>query len=116
MERNDSNTEIEVIKKRIREFVAARHWQEFHSPKNLAMSVAIEAAELMEIFQWKTPEEALNITQSSEFEHLREELADVMIYCISMSNQLGIDIATMIEDKVKKNGIKYPEPKVSMEG
>ncbi len=116
MERNDSNTEIEVLKKRIREFVAARKWQEFHSPKNLAMSVAIEAAELMEIFQWKTPEEALNITKSSEFEHLREELADVMIYCISMSNQLGIDIATMIEDKVKKNGIKYPEPKEIVEG
>jgi len=108
--RDDSITEISVIKKRISDFVAARNWQEFHSPKNLSMSIAIEAAELMEIFQWKTPEEALAITQSSEFEHLREELADVMIYCISMSNQLGIDIATMIEDKVKKNAIKYPEP------
>ncbi|MCX5773531.1 MAG: nucleotide pyrophosphohydrolase [Fusobacteria bacterium] len=110
MIKDDKNTEIEVLKKRIREFVAARNWQEFHSPKNLAMSVAIEAAELMEIFQWKTPAEALDITKSSEFEHLREELADVMIYCISMANQLGIDIAAMIEDKVIKNGVKYPEP------
>lgn len=71
------------------------------------MSIAIEASELMEIFQWLSPEEALDINNSSEATHLNEELSDVIIYCLSLANQLDIDVTAAIEDKLKKNAIKY---------
>lgn len=75
------------------------------------MSIAIESAELMEIFQWKTLEEAKNIKHTDEFEHLKEELADVLIYCISMTNNLELDIIDIIEEKMVKNAKKYPVEK-----
>ncbi len=104
----DQNTTIQEIKERVAKFVDERDWNKFHSPKNLAMSISIEASELMEIFQWLTPEEAWNINNTDEAIHLREELSDVIIYCISLANQLGIDISSSIEDKMRKNAIKYP--------
>jgi NTP pyrophosphatase (non-canonical NTP hydrolase) len=91
-----------------REFAKARRWGSAHSPKNLAMCIAIEAAELMEIFQWSTLEEAAKVAETAEFEHVREELADVLIYCLSMANHLDIDVASAIEDKLAKNARKYP--------
>lgn len=72
------------------------------------MSIAIEASELMEIFQWISTEEAQHISSTEEFTHLKEELSDVIIYCISLSNQLDIDVVAAIEDKIGKNGRKYP--------
>lgn len=72
------------------------------------MSIAIEASELMEIFQWISTEEAWNINNTSEFTHLKEELSDVIIYCLSLANQLDIDVAAAIEDKIEKNSRKYP--------
>ena len=74
------------------------------------MSIAIEASELMEIFQWLNEKESWDIMNPSEATHLEEELADVMIYCLSLANQLDIDISTAIEGKIKKNSIKYPIP------
>ena len=86
-----------------------RNWFHFHNPKNLTMSISIEAAELMEIFQWKSIEESWDIKKNSqEFIHLKEELADVLIYCLSLSNQLDIDLVEAIEDKISKNAEKYP--------
>lgn len=105
---NDKDTSIQEIKNRIDQFVKARKWEEAHSPKNLSMSIAIEASELMEIFQWLSLEEAWSINESDEFTHLKEELSDVIIYCLSLANQLKIDVAAAIEDKIKKNGQKYP--------
>lgn len=72
------------------------------------MSIAIEASELMEIFQWMSMEEALYINNSNESTHLKEELSDVIIYCMSLANQLDIDVTTAIEDKLKNNAVKYP--------
>lgn len=103
--------EIKNIQNKIKQFVDERNWNESHNPKNLAMSISIEAAELMEIFQWKTLEESRNINKSEEFTHFKEELADVMIYCLSMANQLDIDVADIIEEKIIKNGVKYPANK-----
>lgn len=105
---NDKDTNIQQIKEKIAGFVKERGWNEMHSPKNLSMSIAIEASELMEIFQWLSPEEAWNINNSSESTHLQEELSDVIIYCFSLANQLGIDVSAAIEDKIGKNAIKYP--------
>ena len=96
------------LKNKIKNFINERNWNEAHNPKNLSMSISIEAAELMEIFQWKNIEESKNINNSDEFEHFKEELADVMIYCLSMANQLDINISEIINDKIKKNALKYP--------
>jgi NTP pyrophosphatase (non-canonical NTP hydrolase) len=104
---NDAKNNIEDLKKLVSKFVNDRKWE--HNPKNLAMSISIEAAELMEIFQWLSTEEAWNIDKNSKmFTHLKEELADVMIYCLSLANQLGIDVSKAIDDKLEKNAIKYP--------
>lgn len=104
----DKNTNIQELKDKVSTFVKERNWEKFHNPKNLSMSIAIEASELMEIFQWLSIEESINIMDSLEAEHLKEELADVIIYCISLANQLNIDISTAIIDKIKKNSVKYP--------
>jgi dCTP diphosphatase len=104
----DKITNIQEIKDKINKFVKERNWTESHSPKNLSMSISIEAAELMEIFQWLSTEEAWDIKNSEEFTHLKEELADVLIYCLSFANQLGIDVADAIEDKMSKNARRFP--------
>ena len=104
----DRNTNIQQLKDKVAKFVADRNWKQFHNPKNLSMSIAIEASELMEIFQWMREEEAWDVNNSSESTHLKEELSDVIIYCMSLANQLDIDITVAIEDKLKKNAIKYP--------
>ena len=105
---NDKDTSIQEIKEKIFKFVNDRNWNESHNPKNLSMSISIEASELMEILQWSSTEESWNIDESEEFTHLKEELSDVMIYCLSLANQLDIDVADAIEDKIEKNGEKYP--------
>ncbi|NLY85803.1 MAG: nucleotide pyrophosphohydrolase [Tissierellia bacterium] len=110
----DQTTTIQEIKDKVAKFVDERDWNRFHSPKNLAMSIAIEAGELMEIFQWLTQEEAWDINNSEEAIHLREELSDVIIYCMSLANQLDIDISSSIEDKIRKNAIKYPVKKYKL--
>ncbi|MCK9444294.1 MAG: nucleotide pyrophosphohydrolase [Tissierellaceae bacterium] len=104
----DRTTTIEEIKNNIATFVRERDWGKFHSPKNLSMSIAIEASELMEIFQWLSIDKSWEINNTKESTHLKEELSDVMIYCISLANQLDIDISKAIEDKIRKNALKYP--------
>ena len=105
----DKTTNIQSLKDKVLKFVQERDWNDFHNPKNLAMSIAIESSELMEIFQWLNEEESNNIMDSDERVHLQEELADIIIYCLSMANRLDIDVTGAIEDKIKKNAIKYPE-------
>lgn len=98
----DKNTTLQDIKDKIAKFISARNWNDAHNPKNLSMSIAIEASELMEIFQWISTEDAWNIAESEGFTHLKEKLSDVIIYCLSLANQLNIDVAYAIEDKIKK--------------
>jgi dCTP diphosphatase len=86
----------------LRQFVAARDWKQFHTRENLAKSISIEAAELLELFQWgDEPEE----------ERIREELADVLAYCLHLADDLGIDVDDLVLEKVAKNELKYPVEK-----
>jgi dCTP diphosphatase len=108
---DDSNTTLQDLKARMAEFVRERDWEQFHSPKNLAMSIAIEAAELMEHFQWLTIEDSKNLT-SEHMVDIGEELADIIIYSLSLSNTLGLDLSQTVLDKMEKNSRKYPSEKV----
>ncbi len=92
---------------RIREFNSERDWGKYHSPKNLAMSVLIESAELAEIFQWCTEEESWN-PSAGEIEHAGEEIADVLIYLLNLSDKLGIDPFKAAFRKMEINRLKYP--------
>lgn len=104
----EDSEKILNIQKQVSEFVEERNWCSSHNPKNLAMSIAIESAELMEIFQWKSNDESATISDLKVLEHIGEEIADVMIYCLSMANQFGMDAGEIIKDKIRKNVLKYP--------
>ncbi len=101
------------IQKAVRDFRDARDWRQFHSPKNLSMSIAIEAAELMEHFQWLTPEEASALCQKEPEvrKAIAAELADVLIYCFSLADILEVDVAEIIFNKLAQNSRKYPAEK-----
>jgi dCTP diphosphatase len=105
----DSTTTIAELKQLVAEFVAARDWRQFHAPKNLSMSLAIEAAELMEHFQWISPEESRALAADADrLSAIGEELADVICYALAMSNELGLDLSTTVRRKMAKNEQKYP--------
>ena len=100
------------IQDKITEFVRERNWEQYHSPKNLAMSVAIESGELMEIFQWLTVEESWNVKNDPQKkEHVGEEISDVILYCLRMAQVMEIDIEEALLDKIEKNKKKYPKEK-----
>ena len=106
---NDAQTTVAELRDLVRQFVDERDWVQFHTPKNLAMSAAIEAAELMEHFQWLTPEASLNVASyESEKAAVGEELADVVCYLLALANGLGLDVADCVERKMAKNAVKYP--------
>ena len=93
----------------VAEFVDRRDWDRFHSPKNLSMSMAIEAAELMEHFQWLSSEQSRDVVRKADkLGAVAEELADVLCYALAMANQLGVDLSTAVRDKMAKNEQKYP--------
>ncbi len=108
---SDRNTTIHELKERMARFVRERDWEQFHTPKNLSMSIAIEAAELMEHFQWLTVEQSKSLDETA-LQDIREELADIVIYALSLSNILDVDLARAIVDKMEKNIRKYPKEKV----
>lgn len=102
---SDKNTSLEELRELVRDFVSAREWEIFHTPKDLAVSIAIEAAELMELFQWRDRKEPL---EGRKMELFQEELADVVIYCLAAANAAGIDLSEAVRKKIKKNELKYP--------
>lgn len=105
----DEKTTIDELKRLVARFVAERDWRQFHTPKNLSMALAIEAAELMEHFQWLLPEESRAVGQdASKRAAVGEELADVVCYALAMANELGIDLSDALGDKMSKNARKYP--------
>jgi len=105
----DQTTTVNELRSQVAEFVAAREWEPFHTPKNLSMSLAIEAAELMEHFQWISGESAEQLVQQPDnLAAVGEELADVFAYALALANRLDIDISTTLTSKMKKNAIKYP--------
>jgi len=99
---------IKKIQKQLSDFADERDWNQFHNPKNLAMALSVEASELVEIFQWLTPEQSEAIMNTNEGEHVKEEIADVMIYLIRLADKLNVDLEDAVADKIVKNGEKYP--------
>jgi NTP pyrophosphatase (non-canonical NTP hydrolase) len=105
----DTHTTVGELRQAVGAFVDARDWQPFHSAKNLSMSIAIEAAELMEHFQWLTPEETQAALQDpGERAAVADEVADVLIYCLSLSNALDLDISSAVRGKLQTNEHRYP--------
>ena len=106
---SDQQTTVAELRQLVREFVDARDWQQFHSPKNLSMSLAIEAAELMEHFQWLTIEQSMRVAQDADkLASVSEEIADVFCYLLAITNALDIDLAAAFQSKMEKNKSKYP--------
>ena len=105
----DRKTTVDELREMVRRFVDARDWQQFHSPKNLSMALAIEAAELMEHFQWISTDKSRTIGDDSEqLTAVGEELADVVCYALAIANELDIDVSAAMQDKMRKNECKYP--------
>jgi dCTP diphosphatase len=105
----DPHTTVADLRQAVAAFVDARDWQPFHGMKNLSMSIAIEAAELMERFQWLTTGEAQDAVQESdEKAAVADELADILIYCLSLSNALDLDVSSAVLGKLEANEHRYP--------
>ena len=101
---------IEELKSKIAAFSHDRDWDQFHSPKNLAMALSVEVAELVEHFQWLTEEQSGSLSKDAK-EAVAEEIADIQIYLIRLADKLGVDILRSAELKLKKNELKYPAGK-----
>ena len=97
---------IKSIQLRLRDFAAARDWNQYHNPKNLSMALAVEAGELQEIFQWLTPQESEDVKNDST--HAAEEIADVFLYLARIADVLDVDLEAAVEKKLGKNAKKYP--------
>ena len=112
MTSTDSNSAdaIEKLRDALREFALERDWNQFHSPKNLAIALSVEAAELLEHFQWM-PEASSAALPAPTLAQVREELADVLLYLIRLSDKLGLDLASAAWDKLMLNAQKYPPDK-----
>ncbi|NHJ47238.1 MAG: nucleotide pyrophosphohydrolase [Asgard group archaeon] len=100
--------QFEVLKDQMNRFLEERDWIKYHTPKNLSMSLAIEVAELMEIFQWDDKSAKEVIENDSLMSQVKDELADIMIYAISLARTLEIDIFSCIQNKMKRNNDRFP--------
>ena len=107
MAASDTVTSVAELKALVEEFVSQRNWHQFHNAKNLSMALAVEAAELMEHFQWLTTQQVQS-GQGYDLSQVTEELADVTSYALALANALGIDLARSVEQKMVKNRLKYP--------
>lgn len=103
MTENDFNT----LRDRLKAFAQERDWEQFHSPKNLAMALIVEAAELLEHFQWLTLEQSESLSGDKRRE-VELEMADIFIYLMRLSERLDVDLLEVVEDKIKMNEEKYP--------
>lgn len=105
----DADTTVAALRNHVAGFVEERDWKQFHDPKNLSMSIAIEAAELMEHFQWLRSDEVEDsLAAGPTRAEVREELADIVAYVLSLANRLNVDITQALVDKMRKNAAKYP--------
>ena len=103
-------TELDGLRDELREFARERDWEQFHSPKNLAMALAVESAELLEVFQWLTEQGSRNLAPQA-LARADEEIADVLLYLIRLADQLGIDPVDAARRKLVANALKYPADK-----
>ena len=109
---SDNKTTIDELKLIVESFVDERDWKQFHSPKNLAMSLAVEVSELVELFQWLSLDQARDVMKAGDIrENAIDEIADILIYTLAFCNRNNIDIADAIKKKMEKNTRKYPVEK-----
>ncbi len=106
--KGDAQTNLQELKDLVQAFVRERDWERFHSPKNLSMALAAEAAELMEHFLWDSLEGSRETAQKEE---VADELADILLYLLEFANMTGIDISQAVLAKARKNALKYPVEK-----
>lgn len=107
--KHDDIRDLADLRAALREFAAERDWRQFHTPKNLAMAMIVEAAELVEHFQWATPEQSLS-PAPEKLAEIRDEVADVLIYLTELADVLDIDMIAAAREKIAKNAVKYPPP------
>jgi len=105
------NDPLVELRDKLRAFAREREWDRYHTPKNLAMALIVEAAELAEHFQWLTAEESQSLRDGGKREEVRDELADVLIYLVELADTLGVDLAAAAHAKIEKNALKYPVDK-----
>lgn len=107
----DNPSDLAALQRRLAEFAAARNWQPYHTPKNLAAALSVEAAELVEIFQWLTPEQSAGVMADPESAHrVRDEVADVLAYLLQFCEVLGVDPLTALAAKIDRNETRFPAP------
>lgn len=100
---------LQALQARLRAFASERQWQPYHTPKNLAMALMVETAELAEIFQWMTPEQSLAARHDPALkEPIADEVADVLLYLLQLADHAGVDLAQAVENKLRKNAAKHP--------
>lgn len=96
---------MEDLKNNIKDFIQARDWEQYHAPKNLALALSVEVAEIVEIFQWKDSDQELT---ADEIDGLRQEIGDVLVYLLELAEKFQIDIVQAAKDKMVLNAKKYP--------
>lgn len=101
------HSDLKLLRDELRAFAAERDWEQFHSPKNLSMALMVEAAELMEHFQWLTETESDHLTDETR-QAVRDELADILLYLVRLSDRLDVDLREAALHKLEKNALKYP--------
>ncbi|MFF5703999.1 nucleotide pyrophosphohydrolase [Streptomyces sp. NPDC012794] len=100
---------LHQLQRRLADFAAARHWAPYHTPKNLAVALSVEAAELVEIFQWLTPEQSAAVMEDPESAHrVADEVADVMAYLLQFCEVLGVDVLDALAAKIERNEHRFP--------
>lgn len=108
----DEDTTVAELKEAVKKFRDERDWERYHTPKDLAVSISIEAAELLELFQWKDRQEIQGMLEDPKYKaRIKGELADVMNYCLALSNTLDMDMSEALLEKVRDNSEKYPVEK-----
>lgn len=106
-----NQSDLPMLRDKLRAFAEARDWDQFHSPKNLSMALMVEVAELMEHFQWLTEAQTCNLDAEKKAV-VAEELADILLYLVRLSDKLGVDLLEAALHKLEKNAVKYPAEQV----
>ena len=110
---SDDSATLSDLKDSVQDFIKERDWSKYHNPKDLAISISIEAAELLELFQWlKNGDISKELKKHNLMDRIKEELSDILIYSISLSNVLNLDLSEAIIQKIDSNRIKYPVEKI----
>ncbi|MEU6812034.1 nucleotide pyrophosphohydrolase [Streptomyces sp. NPDC046831] len=111
MTKDSEPADLAALQRRLADFAAARKWQPYHTPKNLAAALSVEASELLEIFQWLTPEQSARVMTDAETAHrVRDEVADVLAYLLQLCEVLGVDPLAALEAKIARNESRFPLP------